>query len=208
MTQRLHKKPHSYIHIHGISVIFILLIITIPISAWDNCPFGKINEPFPGTCGRYTDIDGDSICDLSQPPPISRENTQEQDGDNQEIDISNNGSLSDNTNARLNYYFLPIALILFVVYILTYLLVKKKKMKLNHLRKIWNVLLLGTFLISGLFGILLAIIISYRIRLSFYTNLLFWHVEFGIAMAMISFFHIAWHWKYYLRLVKGDNNKK
>ena len=55
---------------------------------------------------------------------------------------------------------------------------------------IWNFILLTTFLVSGTFGIILAIIVSYRIRLSFYSDLLFWHVEMSISMAIISIFHI------------------
>jgi len=31
-----------------------------------DCPFGKINDEFPGDCGRYVDSDNDKICDHSQ----------------------------------------------------------------------------------------------------------------------------------------------
>ncbi len=31
------------------------------------CPFGHVEEPFLGTCGRYIDTDKNQICDLSQP---------------------------------------------------------------------------------------------------------------------------------------------
>ncbi|MFO8077014.1 MAG: hypothetical protein R6U21_00005 [Thermoplasmatota archaeon] len=72
-------------------------------------------------------------------------------------------------------------------------------------KKIWNVLLLITFLVSGIFGIILAILVSYGIRLSFYADLLFWHVEFGIAMAVISIFHMAWHWRYYKKMIMRKN---
>jgi hypothetical protein len=30
------------------------------------CPKGLVNDPFPGRCRRYTDLDGDGICDYSQ----------------------------------------------------------------------------------------------------------------------------------------------
>jgi len=201
MTRRFPKKRYSYIIVRIITIILILYLFTFPISAWDNCPFGEINEPFPGTCGRYTDSDVDNICDLSQPPPEVRFNTEEQETTNQNNGNNTIKSQSSETNARLNYYFIPIALALFVLYLMTFFLSKRKKIKLVKHRKIWNFLLLGTFLISGLFGIILAITISYGIRLSFYANILFWHVEFGIAMAMISIFHIGWHWRYYIKMV-------
>lgn len=31
------------------------------------CPFGLINDPYPGRCGRYLDLNGDGICDYSVP---------------------------------------------------------------------------------------------------------------------------------------------
>lgn len=30
------------------------------------CPFGLVNDPFPGKCRRYVDRDGNGICDLSE----------------------------------------------------------------------------------------------------------------------------------------------
>ncbi len=31
------------------------------------CPFGIVNDPYPGECRRYVDRNGDGICDLSEP---------------------------------------------------------------------------------------------------------------------------------------------
>ena len=31
------------------------------------CPYGQINDPYPGRCRFYTDADGDGICDYSVP---------------------------------------------------------------------------------------------------------------------------------------------
>ena len=31
-----------------------------------DCPFGRVNDPYPGECGRYTDGNNDGVCDLSQ----------------------------------------------------------------------------------------------------------------------------------------------
>ena len=105
------------------------------------------------------------------------------------------------SNARINYYFLPIFFVLLLCYFLTFGMGEKNIIKKIQHRKIWNFILLGTFLVSGIFGIILALSISSGIRLSFYADLLFWHVEFGIAMAIISIFHITWHWKYYKNMI-------
>ena len=186
-------------------ILFTILFVSIFAKAWNNCPYGEVNEPFPGTCGRYTDTDNDNICDLSQPAPENRINLKEENNETRQ-DVNSTSDVDvQSTNSRTNYYFLPILLILLFFYFVTFTLSKKKKIKITQHRKIWNVLLLITFLISGIFGITLALLISYGIRLSFYSDLLFWHVEFGISMAIISIFHIAWHWKYYKRIITKRN---
>jgi hypothetical protein len=187
------------------SLLLFFLIGSSLVVAWENCPFGEINEPFPGTCGRYTDTDNDGICDLSQPSPEDRINTNKEYNETQQ-DINSTSSTNNKSNSsRINYYFLPILIVLCIFYFITYTFSKKKKIKVSQHRKIWNVILLITFLVSGIFGIILAILISYGIRLDFYSDLLFWHVEFGIAMAIISIFHISWHWKYFKRIIKKNN---
>jgi len=57
-----------------ITVVIISMVIFIGVSlpavqAWDNCPFGFEDEEYPGSCWRYTDTNGDGICDLSQENP-------------------------------------------------------------------------------------------------------------------------------------------
>lgn len=34
------------------------------------CPYGLVNDPFPGECRRYIDANGNKICDLSEPELI------------------------------------------------------------------------------------------------------------------------------------------
>ncbi len=55
----------------GLFLVLTMLNISTVI-AWDNCPFGEINDTYPGNCGRYIDTDNDGICDLSQPAPENR----------------------------------------------------------------------------------------------------------------------------------------
>lgn len=35
-------------------------------SAQVECPFGRHDDPYPGSCGRYIDKNNDDVCDLSQ----------------------------------------------------------------------------------------------------------------------------------------------
>lgn len=48
--------------------ILSILLVTIYVLIFTEnyCPFDEKNDPYPGRCGRYTDQNNDSICDLSQ----------------------------------------------------------------------------------------------------------------------------------------------
>ena len=181
-------------------IIFsLLLLISIPTitSAWDDCPYGEINCPYPGDCNRYIDTDGDKICDRSQPTPEDR---------NIEIvsaqTIEDKGLIVKNKQSKTIYHLVPISLFLILLYFITHILSKKKIISIVNHRKIWNLLLLVTFLISGLLGILLVIKINFGIVIPLPFNTLFWHVEVGIAMFVISIFHTFWHWAYFKNMFK------
>jgi len=184
-TMKNNKKT-----VNNPSIICILIILIIPmiastVSAWDDCPFGEVNDAYPGNCSRYVDTDNDGVCDLSQSAPENRDGQQE---------------AKESTGGRTDYFFIHIVFILITLYLVS-LLISKKKKKMRQHRKIWNILLLIAFLISGIFGILLVLKISYGIEIPLYSDLLFWHVEFGIAMTIISIFHITWHWKYFKNMI-------
>jgi len=59
------------------------------------------------------------------------------------------------------------------------------------------------FLISALLGLLLAISLDNKISLSWYQDILWVHVEMGIAMAMIALFHFTWHLRYFAAALAG-----
>jgi hypothetical protein len=54
-----------------LSLLAASLLLAAVAQAQTDCPFGLTNDPAPGQCGRYTDTDGNSICDLSQPSPAA-----------------------------------------------------------------------------------------------------------------------------------------
>lgn len=70
-------------------------------------------------------------------------------------------------------------------------------------RRIWNTVLLITFLFSGLLGLMLVVQINYNILGDWYLLFLDLHVEFGISMALVSVIHALWHVKYYKQLFKA-----
>lgn len=72
----------------------------------------------------------------------------------------------------------------------------------NH-RKFWNVLLLITFFVSGLLGLLMVLKVNYKFQIPGYEQLVVLHVDFGIGMVIVAFFHFGWNSRYYLKLFKG-----
>jgi hypothetical protein len=106
-----------------------------------------------------------------------------------------------------HYYVSPIAIGFFLIYALSFVLYKTKRIKIATHRKVWNVLLLVTFLVTGIFGLILTIQLDYRLPFQMPVDLLFWHVEAGIVMTLISLFHIGWHFKYYAKMFRASRSK-
>jgi hypothetical protein len=95
-----------------ISVLFVPLLLSVgSVYAWDDCPFGKVNDPYPGECGRYVDTDGDDICDRSQPAPEDRESVSIDDADNQSVETSDHsyGTDSGYGTDEEDHYFVEIS---------------------------------------------------------------------------------------------------
>jgi spermidine synthase len=101
-----------------------------------------------------------------------------------------------------NYQTIPILLILLVIYFVSILLVKFKKITLFNQRRFWNIVLLITFLGSGVLGLILAISLDQKINLPWYLQFLRLHVKFGTAMSLVSIFHLLWHLPYYKTILK------
>jgi len=182
-------------------IIFVLLLLAlVPSSAlaWDDCLHNEIDCSYPGDCVRYIDTDNDEICDHSQLAPEDRNNKIANAQTIKEIDILD----EEDKQQKSVYPLFPISLFLIILYMISHVLSKKKIISVINHRKIWNFLLLISFLISGTLGILLIIEINFGIIIFSWFNILFWHVEAGIVMFVISIFHIFWHWAYFKNLFK------
>lgn len=107
-------------------------------------------------------------------------------------------TLTRATSFKPYFLFLISGTILFF-YLLTWYLSKKKFITKQLHRQIWNVLLLFTFLVSGLLGLFLVVQINYHFAIPFYRDILYWHVQFGIGMSIICIIHVIWHLNYYAK---------
>ncbi|MCK4532902.1 hypothetical protein KAU39_03885 [bacterium] len=214
-----------------IFTLSLFLVTPIIVLAWDDCPVGKVNSSYPGDCGKYVDTDNDGICDRSQPAPEDRnsnfsntetiineidnlkKNKELEKNAETDIDVSLESKTqfaeSDKSNKEHKriYHLLPISLVLVFLYLFGYILSKRKIIKVVNHRKIWNFLLLLTFLSSGITGVLLIIRVNSGIVIPLPFDILFWHVETGIAMFVICIFHISWHLFYFKNMFRKLGKK-
>lgn len=100
-------------------------------------------------------------------------------------------------NNKRTYNFFPLTSFLVLGYLGSLWLVRKKIVNLFWQRFFWNLVLLVSFLISAILGIFLVIKINFGRVIFPDFNSLYWHVELGIVMTVVSIFHIFWHLPYF-----------
>jgi hypothetical protein len=99
-----------------------------------------------------------------------------------------------------NYNFVQIAIALLVLYAASWLLARhgRHHTEMRH-RRIWNAVLLVSFIGTIVFSIANAVLFDTGIRLLPFIDVGFWHVEFGIICMIVALFHAAWHIPYFLQ---------
>lgn len=98
-----------------------------------------------------------------------------------------------------SYNFLLISCLVLIPYFISLVLIKKGKFELYRQRRFWNIVLLISFLISGILGLVLAFSIDQKLSVEWYQPMLWWHVETGIVMGIVSIIHTFWHLKYFVK---------
>ncbi|MBN1988516.1 MAG: hypothetical protein JW783_03880 [Bacteroidales bacterium] len=161
-------------------VLFLMLLIA-PLAAFcaKQVECGKHEVDCTGKCGRFIDKNGDGFCDIGG---LS----------------ANQAKILAKTKAK-PYSLILISAITLALYIVSSLFRRLGFITKATHYKLWNVLLLITFLVSGILGLVLVAQINYKILGDWYSSFLYLHVEFGIAMAIVSIFHALWHFKYYAK---------
>lgn len=123
-------------------------------------------------------------------------------------DTTSAEQLCTSVSGYQKYHLILIFGALLGLYLISSLLHRYGEIRKSTHRKIWNSLLLITFLVTGLIGIFMVLQLNYEFSIPWFRSLLYWHVEFGIAMASISFFHVWWHWKYFIHLFRQRREEK
>jgi len=96
-------------------------------------------------------------------------------------------------------------------YLLTYSLYKMDLIKKAIHINIWNMIIGLAFLISGIGGFILLILLEMGVTSPFNQQLLYWHVELGVSMVLITVFHFHTYWKSAKKIFisrKGRSNHK
>ncbi len=190
-----------------IKKLFIALILFfsssfVSVQALNDCPFGEKHDSckYPGKCGGYADTDKNDTCDHSQ---SVFEINHDQEIKEEKISVEANTTLTKSTDKKRRvYHLVPITSFLLGLYVIMQFLLKKKIIKLLTFRKIWNSLLLVSFLVSGILGILLIIKINFGLEYTLLFDIMFWHVEAGIALFVMCVLHIIERRHFFLNMFK------
>ena len=108
----------------------------------------------------------------------------------------------------MTYDLITISIPLILAYCASYILYHKNHIKRSFHIRLWNILILITFLVSLGAGLTLLSLVEYGIALPISQTLLYWHIEFGIAMFWIAIFHIHSYWKYPQKQDSNESSSK
>jgi hypothetical protein len=178
-------------------LIFVLaFLLCVSFISATTCPFGLVNDSYPGACGRYIDSNKDGLCDLSEQPAI--ENS----------DIEKPAAEIEKPNFfKTRYNTLIIIFLSSLIYYGSYFFCRNNPARLITHKKIWNAILLLTFIPVVITSLV------YLLRIDFAFDLevswaAFWHIEMGLIMIMVSLFHALWHLSYYKNCYFPSRNKE
>jgi len=193
-------------------------IMVADVASGASCPYGLVNDPYPGQCPRFTDLNGDGICDLSQSTTDystaedtsqDASNDQSNSEDFQVAEDSGNGAghsggvdtpeetlqppPADETPA--DYHMIPLSLILTAAYMVTLYLLRSGLIRKSVYRRIWNVIITAGYAGTGVTGVLLLLFIRLGIKTALNPSVTYWHAELAILMVIGTLIHIHIYWK-------------
>jgi hypothetical protein len=189
-------------------VILIALLTPIAVYAWNDCPYGTVNDPFPGQCPRYVDTNQNRICDHSESPSSGSLSNVSTTGQTNNSTTAKNGTISssDIQNAGSvppeSFNLIPLVITTFIIYLVTYLLYLEHRLRRSLYYTIWKYVLMASFIATGVTGLILTIFINYGIQSSWNLTIDFWHAEFAIVMAVSTLLHLHLYWKQVKKVFK------
>lgn len=210
-----------------ITLLIILMSYNFLFSQNEDPICDKVN--CIGSCGKFLDKNADGFCDFGIKITNTEINIEDEIKDtiekqqksyNNEVKNSNNTTHDNIINKQIMNYqkhfvaipslnlnikkrpynLLEIGIITLILYSLSWLFTKYHLISKRLHKRIWNVLLLISFIISCFLGIILIIQINYGIWPALRLEFLYWHVQVGIVMTLIGLFHALWHINYFKKI--------
>jgi len=208
----------------------LIAVSTMTGVAAASCPYGVTYCPFPGQCGRYTDLNGNGQCDLSlsqvnaqasTAPTGSNSQTSTQDTSSHSsssggVDIQNGSSDHANASAATvhdpssgvggatgnDFHILPVSLLIIGAYFFTHYLFSKGILKPKTHKRLWNLLVLGSYIGTSVTGVLLIFMLNLGINLVYRQGLTYWHVELALLMVIGTLIHFHIYRKPFMNMFK------
>jgi spermidine synthase len=86
-----------------------------------------------------------------------------------------------------------------LLYSISYIFCRINIFSLQFHRRLWNIILAGTFVLTALAGIFLALQINYKWDIPVIKSILKWHVEMGTGLSVTGFLHLFRHFSYFTK---------
>ncbi|MCK9151144.1 hypothetical protein [Methanobacterium alcaliphilum] len=93
-------------------------------------------------------------------------------------------------------------------YFVTYILYKVDIIRKAQHVALWNAVLFLAFLVSGGAGFLLMVLMEMGVITPINYTLMYWHVELGITLVLVTIFHLHIYWKSTKRMFTGKKSRK
>ncbi|MDR1847457.1 MAG: hypothetical protein LBR17_05010 [Bacteroidales bacterium] len=123
-----------------------------------------------------------------------------------ETSISVKQTEKEPVQTSVSYPVISISASVIALYFITLLMVKTERIKKITHRRIWNIILLISFLLSCIGGFYLVLQLNYHWSMGIFSLLLQIHVLSGLVMTLIGIIHILWHLTYFKRILKPNKN--
>lgn len=113
------------------------------------------------------------------------------------------------------YHVLPISILIIGGYLFTHILFSRGILSQQKHRRLWNLLVTGGYIGTGMTGVLLTVLINLGIRTALNPSITFWHAELAILMVVGTLIHIHLYKKPFKKMFKvlfgfgkSDSDKK
>jgi len=93
----------------------------------------------------------------------------------------------------MEYEILAVSLPIIVFYIITYGLYRMGLVKKRWHVNLWNLIIFIAFVVSGIGGFILLLMLENGVKTPFNHQLLYWHVEAGIGLVIVTIFHFHYY---------------